>query len=149
MAATPTGGGYWLAASDGRVFAFGDAVTRQSDGGQTVPRTAGTPGPGAPIVSIAASPAGQGYWLAARDGTVVAVDAPFRGSVPGGADGHRVVRIRATETGEGYYVAREDGGLYTFGDADQRRQRPGRAGGRTVVDVALRPLRPRRPTRPA
>jgi hypothetical protein len=25
MAATPTGGGYWLVASDGGIFAFGDA----------------------------------------------------------------------------------------------------------------------------
>jgi hypothetical protein len=30
MAVTPTGGGYWLVASDGGVFAFGDAQFRGS-----------------------------------------------------------------------------------------------------------------------
>ena len=33
LAATPTGRGYWLAASDGGIFAFGDAAFRGSTGG--------------------------------------------------------------------------------------------------------------------
>ena len=32
MAATPSGGGYWLVAADGGVFAFGDAVFHGSRG---------------------------------------------------------------------------------------------------------------------
>jgi hypothetical protein len=32
MAATSDGGGYWLVASDGGIFAFGDAVFRGSTG---------------------------------------------------------------------------------------------------------------------
>jgi hypothetical protein len=32
MAATPDGGGYWLVASDGGVFAFGDATFEGSTG---------------------------------------------------------------------------------------------------------------------
>ena len=34
MAATPDGGGYWEVASDGGVFAFGDAGYYGSEGGQ-------------------------------------------------------------------------------------------------------------------
>ncbi len=33
MAATPDGGGYWLVASDGGIFAFGDAPFWGSAGG--------------------------------------------------------------------------------------------------------------------
>jgi hypothetical protein len=47
MAATPGGGGYWLVASDGGVFSFGDATFLGSMGGQHL---------NAPIVGIAAVP---------------------------------------------------------------------------------------------
>ena len=33
MAATPDGDGYWLVASDGGIFAFGDATFHGSTGG--------------------------------------------------------------------------------------------------------------------
>jgi len=33
MAATPDGGGYWLVASDGGIFNYGDAVFNGSTGG--------------------------------------------------------------------------------------------------------------------
>ncbi len=36
MAATPDGSGYWLVASDGGVFAFGDAHFDGSTGGLTL-----------------------------------------------------------------------------------------------------------------
>jgi len=36
MAATPDGGGYWLVASDGGIFAFGDAQYFGSTGGGSV-----------------------------------------------------------------------------------------------------------------
>ncbi|MGH9034874.1 MAG: hypothetical protein ACRD0O_03855, partial [Acidimicrobiia bacterium] len=56
MAATPSGRGYWLAAADGGVFAFGDAVFH---------------GPGfSDTVAIAATRRGA-YRLASADGTVV------------------------------------------------------------------------------
>jgi hypothetical protein len=53
MAATPTGEGYWLAASDGGIFTFGDAVFYGSEGGHSLAD---------PIVGLAAI--GTGYWLA-------------------------------------------------------------------------------------
>ncbi|MDA8365802.1 MAG: hypothetical protein M0Z62_02440, partial [Actinomycetota bacterium] len=36
MAATPDGKGYWLVASDGGIFAFGDAVFKGSTGALTL-----------------------------------------------------------------------------------------------------------------
>ncbi len=71
MAATPDGRGYWLAAADGGVFAFGDA------GFYGAVRALH-----APIVGMAATPDGRGYWLAAADGGVFAFgDAGFYGAV--------------------------------------------------------------------
>ena len=61
MAATPDGGGYWLVASDGGVFSFGDATFHGSTGGMTLNK---------PIVGMAATPDGGGYWLVASDGGV-------------------------------------------------------------------------------
>ena len=77
MAATPSGGGYWLSAADGGVFAFGDAGFLGSAAGRPA---------GNPVVGIAATASGDGYWLAARDGGVFAFgDAPFAGSAAGAA----------------------------------------------------------------
>ena len=61
MAATPDGGGYWLVASDGGVFSFGDAQFHGSTGGIALNK---------PIVGMAATPDGGGYWLVASDGGV-------------------------------------------------------------------------------
>ena len=55
----PTVGGYWLVASDGGVFSFGDATFYGSTGALRL---------NAPIVGMAATPDGGGYWLVASDG---------------------------------------------------------------------------------
>ena len=73
MAATPSGGGYWIVDSDGGVFAFGGAGFYSSMGGVRL---------NAPVVGVAATSDGHGYWLAASDGGVFAFgDAPFGGSM--------------------------------------------------------------------
>ena len=59
MAATPDGKGYWLVASDGSMFTFGDAGNFGSEGAVTLNK---------PIVGMAATPDGKGYWLVASDG---------------------------------------------------------------------------------
>ena len=56
MAATPDGRGYWLVASDGGVFTYGDAAFYGSTGGSVLNE---------PIVTMAATPDGRGYWLVA------------------------------------------------------------------------------------
>ena len=63
MAATPDGGGYWLVASDGGIFTFGDARFFGSMGCTPLNQ---------PIVGMAATPDGGGYWLVASDGGIFA-----------------------------------------------------------------------------
>ena len=78
MAATPDGGGYWLVASDGGVFSFGDARFAGSTGAMTLNK---------PIVGMAATPDGGGYWLVASDGGVFSFgDARFCGICSGSGD---------------------------------------------------------------
>ena len=72
MAPTPDGGGYWLVASDGGIFAFGDAHFFGSTGAVHLVQ---------PVVGMAPVPHGAGYWLVASDGGVFAFgQAPFLGS---------------------------------------------------------------------
>ncbi|MDQ1478446.1 MAG: hypothetical protein QOE62_3675, partial [Actinomycetota bacterium] len=69
MASTLSGKGYWLCASDGGIFNYGDAKFH----GATVPTSAS-------VCGFAASSTGKGYWMAARDGVVAAFgDAPVLG----------------------------------------------------------------------
>ena len=60
MAPTPDGKGYWLVASDGGIFNFGDADFDGSAAG----------GPALdPAERVVASPSGQGYWVEDQNGT--------------------------------------------------------------------------------
>jgi hypothetical protein len=62
-------------ASDGGVFAFGDATYDGSMGGTQL---------NAPVVGMAATPGGKGYWLVASDGGVFSFgSAPYEGSMGG------------------------------------------------------------------
>ncbi len=73
---------------------------------------------GRPIVGIAATHSGKGYWLAGSDGGVFSFgDANFHGSAGGHALGAPIVGIAATPTGNGYWLAARDGGVFTFGKA--------------------------------
>jgi hypothetical protein len=72
MAATPSGKGYWLVASDGGIFAFGDALFSGSAGSIRLNQ---------PVVGMAPFGKGAGYWLVAADGGVFTYGgAPFLGS---------------------------------------------------------------------
>ena len=69
-------------ASDGGVFTYGDAAFYGSAGGMDLNR---------PIVTMAATPDGRGYWLVASDGGVFTYgDAAFYGST-GGMDLNRPI----------------------------------------------------------
>jgi hypothetical protein len=109
IAATTTGKGYWVAAEDGGVFAFGDASFYGSAGSTALNQ---------PIVGIAATPTGHGYWLVGRDGGVFAFgDAGFYGSAGGEALNQPIVGIAAAADGHGYWLVARDGGVFAFGDA--------------------------------
>ena len=91
MAAAPTGGGYWEVASDGGLFAFGNAQFHGSMGGRALNR---------PIVGMAATPTGGGYWEVASDGGLFAFgNAQFHGSMGGQALNQPIVGMAATRQG--------------------------------------------------
>jgi surface antigen len=98
-----------MTASDGGVFAFGDARFFGSTGGLTLRR---------PIVGIATTPSGHGYWMTASDGGVFAFgDARFFGSTGALTLAQPVVAMTATSSGHGYWMVARDGGVFAFGDA--------------------------------
>ncbi len=101
--------GYWLVATDGGVFAFGDAAFQGSTGAIKLNQ---------PIVGMAATPSGRGYWLVASDGGVFAFgDARFQGSTGAIKLNQPVVGMDSTPTGNGYFLVAADGGVFAFGDA--------------------------------
>ena len=109
MAPTPDGKGYWLVASDGGVFAYGDAGFFGSVGG--VPLRS-------PVVGMVATPDGGGYWLETSDGSVFAYgDAGFFGSVGAIAINQPIVGMASTPDGRGYWLVASDGGVFAYGDA--------------------------------
>ncbi len=105
------GSGYWLAASDGGVFAYGGAPFYGSLAGLHL---------AAPIVAIASPANGAGYWLVGADGGVFAFgNVPFYGSLPalGVAPSAPIMGIAPTGDGAGYWLLGANGSIYAFGDA--------------------------------
>ena len=71
-----------------------------------------------PVIGMAATADGKGYWLAAADGGVFTFgDAHFYGSTGGHPIPDWVAGIAATHDGKGYWLANSDGAVYRFGDA--------------------------------
>ena len=130
MAATPDGQGYWLVASDGGIFSFGDARFFGSTGAIALNR---------PVVGMAATPDGHGYWLVASDGGIFSFgDARFFGSTGAIVLNRPVVGMASTPDGRGYWLVASDGGIFSFGDA-RFLGAPGAAASRPVVAIAATP----------
>ncbi|MGA2837981.1 MAG: hypothetical protein ABSF84_15415 [Acidimicrobiales bacterium] len=109
MAQTSDGGGYWMVASDGGVFAYGDAGFHGSAGNLSLNK---------PVVGMAATPDGKGYWLVASDGGVFAYgDAAFYGSTGNLHLNKPVVGMTSTLDGKGYWMVASDGGIFAYGNA--------------------------------
>jgi hypothetical protein len=109
MASTPGGNGYWLVASDGGIFSYGNAAFHGSTGGIHLNR---------PIVGMASTPDGKGYWLVATDGGIFSFgDASFHGSTGAIQLNKAIVGMAATPDGQGYWLVASDGGIFSFGDA--------------------------------
>jgi len=110
FAPTPTGNGYWLAASDGGIFTYGDANYHGSAGNLPL---------AAPIVAFAPTPTGNGYWLAASDGGIFTYgDANYHGSTSGQSP---VSAMAATHDGLGYWLTTSSGEVFAFEAATHSR----------------------------
>ncbi|MES2971814.1 MAG: VCBS repeat-containing protein [Patescibacteria group bacterium] len=104
------GKGYWMVASDGGIFPFGEARGYGSTGNIRLNQ---------PMVGMASTPNGGGYWLVAADGGIF----PF-GNAKGGLGSTGNVRLfkpivgmEASPSGNGYWLVAADGGIFPFGDA--------------------------------
>ncbi len=102
--------GYREAASDGGVFAFGAAGFHGSAGSLALSR---------PIVGLASTPNGAGYWeVVPPDGGVFSFgNAGFYGSAGNLHLRRPIVGVAATPDGMGYWLVASDGGVFTYGDA--------------------------------
>ena len=106
-AGTPNG--YWLDASDGGIFAYGNLPFCGSTGNVVLNK---------PVVGMAGTPDGGGYWLVASDGGIFAFgDARFYGSTGNVALNKPIVGMAATPDGGGYWLVASDGGVFAYGDA--------------------------------
>jgi hypothetical protein len=131
MAPTLNGLGYWLVASDGGIFSYGNAAFKGSRGGQSLNK---------PIVGMAATPDGGGYWLVASDGGIFSYgDAAFYGSRGGQSLNKPIVGMAATPDGGGYWLVASDGGIFSYGDAAFYGSRGGQPLNKPIVGMAATP----------
>ncbi len=124
-------GGYWLVASDGGVFSFGDAAFHGSAGNIHLVK---------PVVGMAPTPDGGGYWLVASDGGVFSYgDAAFHGSAGNLPLVKPVVGMAPTPDGGGYWLVASDGGVFSYGDAAFHGSMGGKKLDAPVVGIAPTP----------
>ena len=121
-------------ATDGGIFSFGDATFYGSTGDISLNQ---------PIVGMAPTPTGAGYWLVASDGGIFSFgDATFFGST-GGADAepahHRHGPHARPGRATGWWPA--DGGIFSFGDAAFHGSAAATIGGRTIAGMVGHPVR--------
>ena len=91
------------------VFAYGNAASYGDTSAMHI---------NLPIVGMASTPDGKGYWLAASDGGIFTFgDAGFFGSTGNINLNKPIVGMASTPDGKGYWLVASDGGIFTFGDA--------------------------------
>lgn len=93
-----------------------------------------------PMVGIAATRSGSGYWLVGADGGVFSFgDAQFFGSMGGQRLNKPIVGITKTPAGNGYWLVAADGGVFAFGDAPFLGSLGGRTPSSPIVGMASNP----------
>ncbi len=92
--------------SDGGIFSFGDAGFYGSTGSLKLNR---------PIVGMASTRDGKGYWMVASDGGIFSFgDASFDGSMGGHVLNQPIVGIAADPATGGYWEVAADGGIFSY-----------------------------------
>jgi Glycosyl hydrolases family 43 len=101
--------GYYMVASDGGIFNYGNLPFCGSEGGQPLNK---------PVVGMAVTHDGGGYWEVASDGGIFTFgDANFYGSAGALPLNKPIVGMAATPDGGGYWLVASDGGIFSYGDA--------------------------------
>ena len=100
--------GYWLVESNGGIFAFGDAHFYGSTGGITLAN---------PIVGMAATPDGKGYWLVPPTAGSSPSATPTSTARPAAYTGQANRRHGRHSRREGLLAGASNGGIFAFGDA--------------------------------
>ena len=96
----------------------------------------------APVVGMAATPTGSGYWDVASDGGIFSFGAAasrFYGSQGGKPLNKPIVGIAATPSGTGYWEVASDGGIFSFGDAQFAGSMGGQPLNQPIVGIATTP----------
>ena len=123
--------GLYQAGAFGELLTYGDAKYHGDLGHVAID---------SPILAVAATPSGEGYWLMEATGRMHPFgDAPNLGS-PDLPDAEYGIALAPTPTGKGYWVATQTGGIYTVGDAGFFGSAAGTLGPDVdVVDLAASP----------
>jgi hypothetical protein len=120
--------GYWLGASDGGIFNYGNTSFKGSAGALKL---------NSPVVGMAPTADGGGYWLVASDGGIFDYgDAGFFGSAGSIHLNKPVVGMAATPDGKGYWLVASDGGIFSYGDAQYFGSRGGQPLNKPIVGMA-------------
>ena len=113
-------GGYFMVASDGGVFAFGDAHFAGS-----CPGIGGCSGA---AVAVMPDASGNGYWLVTKTGNVYTFGDAANYGAPGNT-GSPVTSAVRTPDGHGYWILTANGTVYNYGDAANDGDAAGQFGG--------------------
>ena len=94
-----------------------------------------------PIVAIARTPDGKGYWLVAANGGIFSSgDAGYYGSLSSkGVTSSSVVSMAATPDGKGYWLIDSSGDVWAFGDANSTLGSLSGDGISNIVGIAVTP----------
>jgi hypothetical protein len=108
MVPTANGGGYFMVASDGGVFSFGDAKFEGS-----CPGIGGCAGK---AVAVAPDASGNGYWVVTSTGNIYTFgDAAYFGAP--GPQSSAITSMVRTPNGQGYWILDADGQVFPYGNA--------------------------------
>jgi hypothetical protein len=120
MVPSSDGGGYFMVASDGGVFAFGDAKFAGS-----CPGIGGCSGA---AVAVMPDASGNGYWMVTATGHVYAFgDAGYYGAPA--SPSAPVTSAHRTPDGKGYWILLSNGAVASYGDAGSFGSPAGALGG--------------------